>query len=108
MSNKYGARRTYSALCGRTFDSKLEARRGEELELLQKAGEISGLEFQVKFQLTSNGIRPKVTYTADFKYKELTGLRRIIHEDSKGVLTEATRVRIAWVKDKYGIEILLT
>ena len=29
--NKYGARRTYSALCDREFDSKLEARRGEEL-----------------------------------------------------------------------------
>jgi len=29
--NKYSAKKTYSELCGRMFDSKAEARRGEEL-----------------------------------------------------------------------------
>ena len=51
MGNKYGARRTYSELCGRTFASKAECIRSEELALLEKAGEISGLKYQVRFVL---------------------------------------------------------
>lgn len=36
---------------GMTFDSKKEAKRYQELSLLQKAGEISGLQTQVRYVL---------------------------------------------------------
>ncbi len=105
MANKYHAKRTYSALCDRTFSSKAECRRGEELHLLQLAGEISDLEYQVKFVLCE---KPKITYAADFKYKDMNGERRKIYEDTKGVLTRDTRTKLAWLKEKYGISVLLS
>ena len=66
--NKYGAKRTWSASCERWFDSKAEAARAEELVLLERAGEIRELEFQPSWVLCD---RPRVTYTADFIYKDL-------------------------------------
>lgn len=99
--NKYQAKRTYSELCQRTFASKKEARRGEELVLMEKAGVISGLEFQPRYSLSKE---PRVTYTADFRYTE-NG--ETVIEDAKGFLTEATRIKLAWVKEKYNIEIKL-
>ena len=100
--NKYGARRTFSALCGRTFSSKLEALRGEELFLLEKAGEITDLRYQVTFILSD---KPKITYTADSQYTDKDG--KVITEDVKGVLTRDTRTKIAWVKEKFDIEVIL-
>ena len=99
--NKYGAQRTWSELCQRTFSSKAEARRGEELELLQRAGEIIRLVYQPKWVLCK---KPKITYTADFSYHEKG---KVIVEDVKGVLTRETRVKLAWVKEKYGVEVRL-
>jgi ribonuclease BN (tRNA processing enzyme) len=99
--NKYQAKRTYSELCQRTFASKKEARRGEELALMEREGLISGLEFQPRYPLSKD---PRVTYTADFRYTE-NG--KTIIEDAKGFLTEATRIKLAWVKEKYNIEIKL-
>ena len=65
MTNKYHAIKTYSNLCERLFDSKAECRRGEELHLLQMAGEISNLEYQVKLVLCE---KPKITINIDFLY----------------------------------------
>ncbi|MDD3747626.1 MAG: DUF1064 domain-containing protein, partial [Anaerostipes sp.] len=42
--SKYGARKT--VIDGITFDSKREAKRYQELKLLEQAGEISYLELQ--------------------------------------------------------------
>ena len=102
MRNKYGAKRTWSELCGRMFASKAEARRGEELYALELYGAISNLEYQPKFLLSE---KPKITYTPDFKYIE-DG--KVIYEDVKGVLTRDTRTKLAWVKEKYNIDIRLT
>ena len=30
------------------------------------------------------------------------------YEDSKGVLTRDTRTKLAWVQEKYGIDVLLS
>jgi hypothetical protein len=84
-----------------TFASKTEAGRAEVLFLLERAREISQLEYQPKFVLCKD---PKITYTADFTYME-NGKK--VYEDVKGVLTRETRVKIAWVKEKFGIEIKL-
>jgi hypothetical protein len=97
--NKYGAVRTYSELCKRTFDSKAEARRGEELRYRELAGEISDLVYQVGFELSTV---PRVTITMDFRYKD-AGV--VIYEDVKGVMTRDFRTKLAWLKEKTGIEV---
>lgn len=103
MSNKYGARRTYSELCGRFFSSKAEARRGEELKFLEMAGEIYRLEYQPKFVLCEE---PKVTITLDFCYLADKG-NQWAYEDVKGVLTRDFRTKLAWLKEKWGIDVRL-
>lgn len=74
-----------SILAGRRFDSKLERDRAGELELLQQAGAISNLEFQVTFRLSE----ASVTYRADFVYTE-DG--RPVVEDVKGMATPRFRM----------------
>ena len=101
MSNKYNARRTFSALCNRTFDSRAECIRGEELCLLEKVGEISDLRYQVKFILSES---PRISITLDFAYLE-NGQR--IFEDVKGVLTRDFRTKLAWLKQSQGIKVKL-
>ena len=56
---------------GILYDSGKEAKRAAELEWLQKAGKISGLERQVSFELIpkQDGERA-VKYVADFAYYE--------------------------------------
>ncbi|KKN50938.1 hypothetical protein LCGC14_0628030 [marine sediment metagenome] len=99
---KYHSIRTYSALCERYFASKAECRRGEELKLLQMAGEISGLEFQKKYTLSD---KPKITISIDFAYAEAG---KFVLEDTKGVLTRDFRTKMAWLKEKLGLEVRLT
>jgi hypothetical protein len=99
--NKYGAVKTYSELCGRTFDSKAEAKRGEELALLERAGKITELEYQIPFKLCD---KPKITVTIDFRYCLDDDY---ILEDVKGVLTRDSRTKYAWLRDKYGWEVKL-
>lgn len=80
---------------GIEFDSKKEAKRWQELRNLERAGVISDLERQVRFELipsqkikvdgkTETAERP-VSYVADFVYFE-NGEK--IVEDTKGVRTK--------------------
>ncbi len=113
MGTKYHAKRTWSELCGgRWFDSKAEARRGEELRMLEMAGEIAELNYQMEFVLCD---KPKITITVDFSYivdREFrdTGIlvKNIKYEETKGVLTRDFRTKLAWLKEKYDIDVLLT
>jgi len=100
-NNKYRAVKTYSELCGRTFDSKAEAKRGEELALLEKAGEISDLQYQVK-RILSTETHYRVTITIDFSYRR-DGKR--IYEDVKGMMLKDFKVKLAWLRQMYGIEV---
>lgn len=92
---------------GIRFDSKKEARGWAQLQLLQRAGEISGLERQVKIALIGrNGpiLTPKgrqAHYVADFAYIE-KGSR--IFEDSKGFRTPEYLLKRA-ILAAQGIEI---
>lgn len=69
------------------FDSKREARRYMDLWLMQRAGEISGLRTQVKYELIpkqvhKDGTKEKgIEYVADFVYEQ--GGETVV-EDSKG------------------------
>ena len=101
---KYNAKRTYSPMLNMTFASKLEAGRAEELWLMQRAGLISDLQFQVKFKLSE---RPKVSITIDFAYKQReTGAQ--FYEDSKGYLTRDFRTKLAWLKKWRDIDVILS
>ena len=74
--NKYGAEPTVSG--GIRYDSKLEARRAMQLQLMQEAGEIWFFIAQPKFRL---GV-PENVYVADFLV--LASDRRVWVEDVKG------------------------
>lgn len=95
-ANKYGAEKV--TLDGVVFDSKKEARRWGELQLLVKAGEIIDLRRQVVVPLEGK-LGPVLTrkgrpmrLTVDFGYVEVeTGLQ--IWEDAKGLPTRDYEVR---------------
>jgi len=103
--NKYGAKKTQVGEI--TFDSKKEALRWMELQMLEKAGEISDLQRQVKVQLmgqyapiyTRTGRKMKLTF--DFSYTE-NGV--LVYEDTKGYPTRDYEVRVA-VARAMGLEI---
>lgn len=102
--SKYGAKKVIRD--GMTFDSQKEYKRWNELVLLQRAGRISGLQRQVKFELIPTlreestevykagpqkglpkpgaVIEKPVHYVADFVYQE-DG--KTVVEDSKGFRT---------------------
>lgn len=73
------------------FDSKKEALRCSELEILERAGKISELKRQVKFALLNpfkigkNSVRG-IFYIADFTYKNEA--KKLIIEDVKGYKTK--------------------
>jgi len=99
--NKYFARKTYSELCQRVFDSKAECLRGEYLRLSEMGGKISDLKYQVPFGLCK---KPRITIKIDFSYKQKG---EVIFEDVKGVLTRDSRTKLAWLKEKHSIEVKL-
>lgn len=102
---KYGNRKV--TIGGMVFDSKKEAKRFEELFLMEKAGEISGLRRQVKYvlipaqrefldEIYTRGekkgenkpgrlLERECTYIADFVYYK-DG--EVIVEDTKGFRTK--------------------
>ena len=84
--------------------SKRENRRANDLRLLEKLGEISDLEEQVKYELIpkQEGERA-VTYTADFRYRDKEGKLHV--EDSKGFKTQQYILRRKMMLYFHGIRI---
>lgn len=87
-----------------TFDSIGESRRYQELKLLERAGEISDLQLQPKFELQptfkKNGKTHRaITYTADFQYVE-NG--QTVIEDFKGFETKDFKMRKKMFEYKYS------
>lgn len=90
--SKYGSRKT--TIDGIRFDSVKEARRYSDLKLMEKTGEISGLELQKKFVLIPSQyseiggkrkcIERECAYIADFVYYR--GGKMVV-EDAKGFRT---------------------
>lgn len=103
---------------GITFDSKREAKRFRELQIMEKAGIISDLRRQVKYKLIpvqklSTPIRQKsghmkraereVTYIADFVYiKE----GQTIVEDCKGYETDVFKIKRKLMLYIHGIQVI--
>lgn len=112
--HKYRAKRV--EINGERFDSKKEARRWGELQLLQRAGKIRNLERQKAFPIVINGSPVKIRsagypngramkYLADFVYFEDN--KRVV-EDSKGQDTPVSKIKRALVEAIYGVEIKVT
>ena len=86
MTNKYRNRKV--ATSHGTFDSKREYRRYQELMILQRAGKISELRRQVKYELLPsqriNGkcVERPLYYIADFVYTKDNS--EVVVEDVKG------------------------
>ncbi len=97
-----GAQRT--TVDGETFHSKREARRYQDLRLLERAGEITNLQRQVRFPIKING-ELVTTYVSDFTYEQ-DG--KVVVEDSKGWRTDMYKLKKILVKASYGIDILET
>lgn len=72
------------------FDSRKEARRYQELKLLERAGKITDLKCQVKFELIpaqyedGKCVERAANYYADFVYTEG---RQLVVEDVKSEIT---------------------
>lgn len=99
--SKYGAVKT--EIDGIVFDSKHEAARYQELRLLERAGEINNLRFQVPYILIDKSKYGRsIKYVADFVY-ERNGDQ--IVEDAKGARTPVYRLKKRMMAERYGIEI---
>ena len=89
---------------GRLFDSKAEAARWQELQLLERAGEITELERQVEYELIpkQKGERA-VKYIADFRYIDHEG--KTVVEDTKGVKTPVYILKRKLMLRVHGIRV---
>ena len=105
--NKYGNVRV-ATLDGIAHDSKKEARRWAQLNLLLKAGEIKDLRRQVKYELIpkQDGERA-CQYIADFVYFDCREGKEVV-EDCKGKRTDVYIIKRKLMLWKYGIKILET
>jgi hypothetical protein len=93
---------------GIKFPSIKEAERWKTLRLMERAGEIVGLNRQVKIELVpkSNLFRA-VYYVADFVYfDKRTG--KTVYEDSKGMKTKEYLLKRKLLYWRHGIEITET
>ena len=107
LASKYHNRKT------KGFDSAKEWRRNQELETLQRAGEISELNRQVPFVLmpsytisdetTKQGFRTvrEIRYIADFTYRLKDGTRII--EDVKGMQTDVFKIKRKLLERKIAL-----
>ena len=113
MKNKYGNEPV--VISGLKFDSKKEARRWRELQLLERVGKICELERQVAFALApsvkyadAKRATPALRYVADFCYFEEYGsgdTSRYVVEDVKGVKTSAYKIKRHLMLTVHKIEV---
>lgn len=101
--SKYHAVRSVDA-DGQTWDSNAERRRYDHLVLLRKAGMISELARQPRFNIMMNGIFCGF-YKGDFEYRN--GLGELVIEDvkNKATSTPVYRLKKKLVEAQYGIVI---
>lgn len=90
---------------GHTHSSKKEANRCNELNLLQRAGKITGLSTQRPYDIYVND-QKICRYVADFFYTEIP--HKLVVEDTKGYKTPEYRLKAKLMLAIYGIEILET
>ncbi|MGO3842528.1 MAG: DUF1064 domain-containing protein [Alcaligenes pakistanensis] len=108
MKRKYGNRKT--VIDGIQFDSKLEAARYQQLKLLERAGQITDLELQPRFELIPKQRRDDgkpeqaCEYVADFRYTDMATGQTVI-EDSKGMRTRDYIIKRKLLLQVHGISV---
>ena len=92
------------------YRSQREAQRHQQLLRLQRAGEISGLTREVKFELApavrikgESRARPAVRYYLDFMYTTARG--EVIAEDCKGMQTPVYRLKKHLMATVHGLHV---
>jgi hypothetical protein len=125
--NKFGAKKVIDPITGFEFDSKKEHRRWQELMLLERAGKISNLRRQVKYELIPTQreestevykagpqkglpkpgtlIEKECAYIADFVYRDADGQLVVEDTKSEATKTEAYKIKRKLLLYKYGIKI---
>ena len=104
--SKYGARPV--VIDGIRFASTREGKRYAELKLLAKAGEITCLQLQPKYEVYAGDVK-LFTYIGDFQYYTFKGGRDglgTVIEDVKGVRTPVYRLKKKIVEAVYNLEIV--
>jgi len=103
MATKYHNRKTVYQ--GVRFDSQKEADRYRDLLLLERAGLITRIELQPRYDLVVNGYKLGF-YRGDFCYEEVA-TRTTVLEDVKSPVTKTPvyQLKKKLVKAIYGIEI---
>ena len=101
--NKYGNEKT--VVDGITFASRKEASRWQELKMLEKAGEITGLSRQLRIELIpKTKLYRACYYVADFVYFDKKE-KKTVYEDVKGAKTEVYKLKKKILYWRHGIEI---
>ena len=126
MASKYHNEKV--VVDGIKFDSKREAKRYQQLKLMEKAYDIVNLKRQVKYELIpaqyidGKCVERAMTYTSDFEYDVLKDLRQKsvmvdpraktigehVVEDCKGHRTEVYKIKKKMMLYRYGIRITET
>ena len=105
--NKYFAKKTVAM--GLKFDSRWAAERWGQLKAMERAGVVTQLERQIKYELSINDVKI-CDYVADFRYllEEENGLSKLVIEDAKGILTPEFKLKKKMMKAIHGIDIHLS
>lgn len=105
---KYGNHKV--TVNGQTFDSEKKRDRWQELQLLERAGEIFKLRRQVKYELippqygeNKKLLEQSCVYIADFVYLDKTG--NLVVEDTKGCKTGVYVIKRKLMLKEYGIRV---
>ena len=93
----------FTVVDGIKFHSKAEARRYQQLRLLERARAIEDLVMQPRFPIVIGGVKI-CTYVGDFSYTDRTTGERIT-EDVKGAKTALYRVKKLLMRAVHKIEI---
>ena len=102
-ASKYNAKPT--VVDGIRFMSKAEARRYGELKLLERAGHITELVLQPRYDLHVDGVKIG-EYRGDFLYISLPSYE-LITEDVKGYDLPLGRWKRKHLKAEYGIDVVV-
>jgi hypothetical protein len=84
---------------GIRFASKKEAKRYHELKILKQSCRVKEFELQKSYKLAG-----RYRYVCDFFVKWRNGTETV--EDVKGFKTPVYKLKKAWMKDKYNIDIV--
>lgn len=97
---------------GIRFASQREAKRWQELRLLERFGKITRLKRQVAYELApsvkiegEHRARPAVRLIVDFTYWQNY---QLVVEDAKGVETPVSRLKRHLMKSVHGIDVRLS